>query len=63
MEEEKLKQCLGTHGGINKMCDSCAHNVENIAEGDEEEREYIEELLCRIKKPYWSQYKPIKLNG
>jgi len=57
--------CTGTHGGINKMCDHCANNIENYGESQEEQQAWkdsfkINEALCRLpcgpNGDYWTQY-------
>lgn len=57
--------CTGTHGGINKMCDHCANNIENYPDTPEGEQAWrdsvkIDEENCRLPAgpggKYWTQY-------
>lgn len=57
---EKMGFCTGTHGGANNKCDSCMHNIENHPDNikyNPEDHYRIDELACRLRRPYWSQWK------
>ncbi len=64
---DKIKMCHGTHGGSEHMCDTCEHNMELFDDDNSEwkptEYEWIDELVCRVKKPYWSQYKTMHVDS
>ncbi len=57
--------CTGTHGGVNKMCDHCANNINNYPETPKGKQSWrdskkISEMVCRLPvgpdKKYWTQY-------
>lgn len=59
--------CDGSHGGINKVCESCAYNVEHhenfkgLAYEPPGKYVFLETDICRLpmgpNKEYWTQYK------
>ncbi len=64
--QDKIKMCHGTHGGYEHMCDTCEYNIELIDDENNEwkpeEYEWLDELVCRLNKPYWSQYKTMHVD-
>ena len=70
---EPIKICTASHGGINQVCDSCKHNMENHPDfqGSRYEPEgkyqFLNPDICRLPvgpdRKFWIQYEAMELNS